>query len=59
MFFGLFPLKQLMSAAFAAHPPVAAHGGEAAWPPLVERRRFNDPTSPYTGARDRRASAQP
>jgi hypothetical protein len=26
MFFGLFPLKQLISAAFAAHPPSLACG---------------------------------
>ena len=47
------------ASAFAARLPVAADGAEAARPPLVERRRFNDPSSPYTGARDRRASAQP
>jgi homoserine O-succinyltransferase len=46
------------TATLAARLPVAANGQDAARPPLVERRRFNDPNCYFTGPRDRRVNAQ-
>lgn len=42
----------------AARLPVAANGNDIQ-PPLVERRRFDDPNCYFTGPRDRRVTAQP
>jgi homoserine O-succinyltransferase len=46
------------NANLTARLPVAGNGKDAARPPLVERRRFNDPNCYFTGARDRRVNAQ-